>query len=63
MKQIKVQIIFEVVCDATPENYDGETDIDKMAEMEMAQLEDCDALFDIIMNREPKIVVTVEEKE
>jgi hypothetical protein len=34
MKQIRVRVIFERTCPATPENYDGETDIEKMKEME-----------------------------
>jgi hypothetical protein len=60
-KQIKVRIIYERTCPALPENYDGETDVEKMKEMEREQMEDGMILMDMVINTEPKVEVTVEE--
>jgi len=61
MKQIKVRIVFERTCQALPENYDGETDIEKMKEMEREQMKDGNILEEMIMNAEPTVEVTAEE--
>jgi hypothetical protein len=61
MKQIKVRVIFERTCPATPEYYGGEIDIEKMKEMEQEQMEDGEILWDMIDNTEPQIEVTAEE--
>jgi hypothetical protein len=61
MKQIKIRVIFERTCPATPENYDGETDIEKMKETERKQMEDGNILEEMIYNTEPIIEITAEE--
>jgi len=61
MKHIKVKIIYERTCSVLPENYDGETDIEKMKEVEREQMKDGMILMDMVMNAEPEIEVTVEE--
>jgi hypothetical protein len=59
MRQIKVKVIYEIYFPADPANYDGETDIQEMINIEKRQFEDGSLLMDLIMNEKPEVEVTV----
>ena len=61
MKQIVVKVTFEIKCPALPENYCGETDIEKMRKMEEEQMQYGAILMDLFLNEEPKVEVTIED--
>lgn len=60
-KLIRVKVMFNLTCPALPENYDGETEINKMIEMEKKQFEDREILLELILQSTPKIEITAEE--